>query len=81
MKKETVNVNAAEIVMKTTKPNETLLDDLLRRVLRCLLVLIPLLIIIEQTDGLFYWVTGMTTSVLVATIVIQTTPVGDTHAN
>lgn len=59
----------------TTKTKEILVDGILRRVVRVLLLLLPILIMLDRVDDMtFYWVAGMTTSVLVATIVIQTTP-------
>lgn len=74
MKMAIVNVNVAGISM-TTKTKEILVDGILRRVVRVLLLLLPILIMLDRVDDMtFYWVAGMTTSVLVATIVIQTTP-------
>ena len=74
MKTEIANVNVAGTAM-TNKNKEILVDGILRRVVRVLLLLVPILIMLDRVDDMtFYWVAGMTTSVLVATIVIQTTP-------
>jgi hypothetical protein len=59
----------------TNKNKEILVDGILRRVVRVLLLLLPILIMLDQVDDMiFYWIAGMTTSALVATIIIQTTP-------